>query len=188
MTVEDTASVAEESVVDRLDRLERSNRQMRDELEIRRLLAWYGFYVDHGLHDEWAGLFTHDASIDITMYHGDDPSNMDPDLFRPTVYAGREEIIKVVRSPAMVAMAGRTQHHMDGQPAIIDFESDDVAVATAYAVLYIVADSPDRTVAQQILTVSRLQFVKSDGEWFIRRCVRRRLGADTLPLLPDLRR
>ena len=183
---EDPPDIAELS--DRIAELERTTKRIADELEIRRLLAWFGFYADHDLNSEWAGLFTPDATFDVMMYHGENISEMDASRFRRTVYRGRDEMVReVLLSPAHQAVLGRSQHHVDGQPTVVDFESDTGATATTYGVLYIASDSPGRAVEHLNLSVNRWHFVK-DGRWYIDSCVRRRLGAETEPLLPEIRR
>jgi hypothetical protein len=185
MTVDEQTVAA---LVDRVAELERTTGRMSDELEIRRIFAWYGFYADHDLNDEWAGLFTPDATLDVMMYYGDDPNKMDGSLFRQTVYRGRDEMVeKVLLSAAHQAILGRSQHHLDGQPAIIDFESDTVATATTYGLLYIATATADRNVEYTNLSVNNWRFVKTD-RWYIKGCVRRRIDGDTLPLLPAERR
>jgi hypothetical protein len=181
-------TVAVAALTERLTGLERNTQRIKDELEIRRLLAWYGFYADHDLNDEWAGLFSPDATLDVMMYFGADPNVMDPSLFRQVVYRGREEMVNsVLLSPAHQALIGRSQHHLDGQPAVIDIESDSTATATTYGILFIASATPDRNIEYQNLSVNRWRFVKTD-RWYIESCVRRRLDGETTRLLPAARR
>lgn len=160
------------------------------ERECREILARYGFYADHMLHDEWVNLFTTDAVMDFTFYddsnYFDDdmkPSSADPTTIefplKRSVFTGSDELQVCIRAPRHERLMGRAQHRMDAQPAIFRLLDDDTAIIVSDSVVLArqrANFSP--TLQYQHYCLNRWTFRKVDGVWKIAENIRRTMGSN----------
>jgi catechol 2,3-dioxygenase-like lactoylglutathione lyase family enzyme len=146
--------------------------------EIADLLARYGFYADGGDFEAWLDLFCDDAYMDVPDYASGGEAG--------TVRLSRGELrASIFDAPAVQAMRGRMQHHMDG-PRTVVVEGDEAQV-DSYTTLVSLPD-PARgggPAASLSAAYNRWYLRREHGTWKIAGCVRRRL-TQAGPLLAEI--
>jgi len=162
-----------------IESLERRIGLLEDERDLRALLAYYGFYVDHGLIEEWMSLFTEDIVWDYVVYDGDDLTTIDPSMFRKVRLVGHDDVrAATIMSAGGQSIFGRSQHHMDGPPAVFQVDGDR-AICRSYAVVYArPKDSYGPELSFMSITMNRWNFRRTADGWKISGLWRRRLGSD----------
>lgn len=105
---------------DRLAALESRLRRLEDQLEITRLIAGYGPFVDAGAADEVAGMWTDEGTYDVEGWH----------------MVGREDVRAMVLSSAHQKLINAGSCHFLG-PARVTVDGDEaVAVCASLLVLH----------------------------------------------------
>lgn len=160
------------------------------ERDCRELLAWYGFYADHGFDAEWVGLFAADGVMDFNFY--DDSAYFDENL-RPVAddpttvefpvvhrrYVGSEELLDCITAPRHERIRGLCQHQVDGQPSIFRLIDLDTAVIVSDAIIYsrsVGNFAPE--IQYQNHSLNRWTFRRADGQWRIAENIRKVMGTE----------
>ncbi len=168
----------DETIGERLDRLERRVRVLEDERSLLDLLARYSFTADLGLAREFAELFVEDGVYDLS----DDPK------FRHLGVEGR-----LVGRAALVAfMGGRTmaptcraQHHANG-PLVFQIDGDRAA-AVGYSVTFTQREGEAGVFQSQVanLGYNLWTFARTGGPWRIVSRTRLEAGSTAIPAVLD---
>lgn len=146
----------------RLDALE-------DEHGIRRLLARYSTCADSRRDDDWLDLWSEDGVLDIEL--GPDSAVYGA----RRLWTGRDELRLFITNPDAhhrPGFYGRSLHVQTNESIVV---SGATAVATTYAVLL---HNDDGALVVAGASACAWRFLRVDGVWLIRECVRRRVGAD----------
>lgn len=146
--------------------------------EIADLLARYGFYADCGAYGAWIDLFCDDAYMDVPDYASGNAAD--------TVRLSRDELrASIFDAPAVRAIRGRMQHHMDGPRTVV--VDGDTAQADSYSMLISLPDPAAGGPAAPSVSPSfnRWLLRREHGAWKIAGCVRRRVG-QSMPLLHEI--
>jgi len=162
---------------------------LETERDCRELLARYGFYADHGMGQEWVGLYTDDAVMDFWYFDDseyfddemqprvDDPRALDFPL-RNGRFEGRDEIQQCVEAPRFLRLVGHAQYQMDGHPSVFRLMDDGTAVIVSNSV--VVARSQAHkapVIVYQNHCLNRWTFRRVDGHWLIAENLRRPMGS-----------
>ncbi|WP_046194501.1 nuclear transport factor 2 family protein [Sphingomonas sp. SRS2] len=143
---------------DRLERMEKEIRELRDQLELRELLSRYGFTADLGHEQEFSELWTQDGEYDL-----DDLQ-----------LRGREQLHHLVSDPQGLhkqVVENRSMHI----PTNIFIRVDgDSAWAEAYSMIVIRED--DGRYAVFTAGYNHFDFKRVNGGWLISRRHRRAIG------------
>ncbi|RVT89422.1 nuclear transport factor 2 family protein [Sphingomonas crocodyli] len=154
-----TMSAEDRIAEDRIKRLEAEVRELRDQLEIREILAKYGFTADMGHARAYADLFTEDGVYDL-----DDGWTIE----------GRDALAAMIEDPNGLhkrEIENRSQH----VPANIFVRIDgDTAWSESYS--QVLVGTPDSGYRVMTAGYNRFDYRRVDGRWLIKRRLRRAIG------------
>ncbi|MEU1998114.1 nuclear transport factor 2 family protein [Nocardia gamkensis] len=141
----------------RLTRLEQRVRRLEDELEVTRLIASYGPFVDTGAADAVAALWTEDAEYDVAGWH----------------MRSRADVHAMVRSDAHQSLIATGCSHFLG-PAHVVIDGDN-AVAVCESLLIRHQDGVFRV---RRAGANRFELARTPHGWRIVRRTTRALDGD----------
>ncbi|NLA35688.1 MAG: nuclear transport factor 2 family protein [Actinobacteria bacterium] len=150
-----------EQLIERIAALEGEVRRLRDESEIRRLIAGYGPAVDACVADAVAECWTADGTYDVGPVY-------------PTMTGGQDFVDMVSSETHTGLVAGGCGHVMSAP--LIHLEGDE-AVAVGHHQLIRHDPDEDRFVVWR-LTASRWNLVRTDDGWRCRHRVHRMMNAE----------
>ena len=143
------------SVEDRLSRLERELREVRDTLEIYRKTALYGPLVDQGDSEGASALWTADGIYDW----GEGMTNASP-----VAAVGKEQLTATLEAPEHRDIIRDGSAHWLGLPHVL--VDGDRATSVCYSCL-LIRDAAGFKVARA--SVCRFEWIRLAGDWKIRR-------------------
>ena len=146
---------------ERFARLEAEVRGLRDQLEIRDILARYGHTADLGRATEYAELWTEDGVYDL-----DDGWTME----------GREALKAMIRDPNGLHkrdIENRSMHVPTNVTVKVD---GDMATASAYSM--VIVKKPDGAYVVLTAGYNHYDFKRTSDGWKLKRRLRRAVGGE----------
>jgi len=120
-----------ESILKRLEALEKRNRELEDERQIRDLLSRYGYFADACKDDDYLALFTQDGAMDLSM--GSSVKGYEA----VTRWEGQKVLRDFISDPTAHHKPGFYGHsmHLQGNNLSITISGDE-ATAYSYSIVF----------------------------------------------------
>jgi hypothetical protein len=157
--------------------LEERVQELEDDRAIRELLARYGYNADQGRSEAYVNLFTEDGALDITTGPGGRGAGMEPrSVDREVInrFDGHKALRAFITDPKGHKSIEGNCLHVHGNNLTTHIDGDK-AVADSYGITLVRQDA-----GFLLLTAAanRWTLRKTDGQWRIKECFRRRPGTE----------
>lgn len=150
------------SLEQRLKRLATEVQELKDDREIREVLARYGFNADCDRTEGWVGLFTGDGAMDLGS-----------ETQAPGRWVGTEALRKWISTQAARTNPERfgKRLHFQGNNLVCHIKGDTALVNSYSIVLFLIDGKIEVQCGTNLWTFKRV-----DGKWRIKERLRRGLG------------